>query len=853
MAARHPSAGRVRGAVAITVSVTIGLLCAALTSLGASATAPDEQAARPRAASGTAERRTGTPEPRPAPKRHVAGDARPVPPAMTAAAQTELVATYCGTCHSERAKAGGLSLAHFDAMRAADSPELTEKILRKLRAGMMPPAGAKRPSAMSLAEFMGALEARMDEHAAVNPNPGWRPFQRLNRAEYQRAVGDLLGVDVDVTPLLPPDTISHGFDNIADAQVFSPTLMEGYLRAASRVTTLAVGDPDSAPGESTYSLPKTASQLARAPGAPLGTRGGISVVHTFPADGEYTFRLDMFAEPLGLLFGNTATGEKIEVSINGERVALFDIDPRMNETTSSLSLKSTGVHVKAGPQRVTAAFLQRFEGPVNDLVAPIEHTLADTEIGTAVGITTLPHLRNLAVIGPHKVTGMSETPSRQKIFSCRPTTEADEAPCATAIVKVLAERAFRRPPTEREVARLKTFYDAGRRGKTFEVGVAKAVEAVLASPQFLFRLEQTPATARPGSPYRLTDLELASRLSFFLWAAAPDQTLRATAAAGRLATADELRRQTARLLADPRSDALATRFASQWLRVQDLDDVSPDPILYPYFDRTLSQALQKETELFLASLVREDRSVLDLLTTDYTFANDRVAAHYGVPNVSGAQFRRVSLPTHRRGILGHGSVLTLTSIADRTSPVQRGKWIMEVLLGSPPPPPPPNVPALEETKGTSDGRVLSVRERMEAHRANPACTSCHKVIDPLGLALEHFDATGRYRLKDNGVPVDATGDLYDGTRMVGSAGLRAALLTHKDAFLLSFTEHLMTYALGRRVDATDMPAVRAVIRHAASKGYVVSAFVQGVVATDAFQKSMIQRGAPLTSTEAPQR
>ena len=839
-----------RNATTALVAAAVGLTLAGLSAGGARG---EQAAARPRAtASAAAAPVAPAPVPRPA-RVGAAKTVAPSVPAMSSAAQTELVATYCGSCHSERAKAGGLSLAGFNAMRAAESPDVVEKMLRKLRAGMMPPAGAKRPPAGSLDELTVALEARVDEHAAVNPNPGWRPFQRLNRAEYQRAVQVLLGVDVDVTPLLPPDTISHGFDNVADAQTFSPTLMEGYLRAASRVTALAVGDPDSVAGESTYSLPKTASQLARAEGAPLGTRGGISTTHTFPADGEYVFRLDFFAEPLGILFGNTATGEQIEVSINGERVALFDIDPRMNETTSSLSLKTPSVHVQAGPQRITAAFLQRFEGPVNDLVAPIEHTMADTEIGIAVGITTLPHLRNLAVVGPHTVTGMSDTASRRKIFTCRPTTVADEAACATSIVQGLASRAFRRAPTEREVTRLLAFYDTGRRDRTFEVGVTKAVEAVLASPQFLFRLENTPATAKPGQPYRLADVELASRLSFFLWAAGPDPALLAAATQGKLATPVQLEKQVTRLLVDPRSEALATRFASQWLRLQDLDDVSPDPILYPYFDRTLSQALQKETELFVDSLVREDRSILDLLTADYTFVNGRVARHYGLPGVNGPQFRRVALPEQRRGILGHGSVLTLTSIADRTSPVQRGKWIMEVLLGSPPPAPPPNVPALEDTKGTSDGKVLSVRERMEVHRTNPACQSCHKVIDPLGLALEHFDATGRYRIKDNGVPVDAVGDLYDGTRMDGAAGLRAALIGHKDAFLLSFTEHLMTYALGRRVDASDMPAVRAVIRQAARRDYKISAFVQGIVASEQFQKSVIRAAAPMTTEMGQQR
>jgi hypothetical protein len=837
-------------------AVTLGTGVAALTVawlVGATASAREAGQAAPAPPATSVNRppatRPATRPPAPSPSASAPAAAAA---AMTPAAQSELVATYCATCHSERAKAGGLSLAGFNAMRAHEAPDMAEKIVRKLRAGMMPPAGAKRPPEAALDGLLHALEARLDEFAAVNPNPGWRPFQRLNRAEYGRAVRDLLAVDVDVSALLPPDTISHGFDNVADAQTFSPTLLEGYLRAASRVTALAVGDPESSASEATYSLPKTASQLARADGAPLGTRGGISVLHTFPADGDYVFRLDFFAEPLGILFGNTAAGEQIEVSIDGARVAIFDIDPRMNESTTGLALKTAPIHVVAGAHRLTAAFLQRFEGPVNDLVAPIEHTLADTEIGIAVGITTLPHLRNLAVVGPHRVTGVSDTPSRRRVFACRPTTAADETTCATSIVRGLATTAFRRPPTDVEVGRLLRFYEAGRSDRNFEAGIAKAVEAILASPQFLFRLEDTPAAARPGLPYRLADLDLASRLSFFVWGAGPDPALLDLAAHGKL-TAAALDRQVARMLADARSDALATRFAAQWLRLQDLDEVSPDPILYPYYDRTLALALQKETELFFASVVRDDRSVLDLLTADYSYVNDRVARHYGIGGVTGPQFRRVTLPEPRRGLLGQGSVLTLTSIADRTSPVQRGKWIMEVLLGSPPPPPPPNVPALEETKGTSGGKVLSVRERMEEHRKNPACTSCHKVIDPLGLALEHFDATGRYRIKDNEVPVDAVGDLYDGTRMEGAAGLRAALLKHQDAFLLSFTEHLMTYALGRRLEPSDMPAVRQVIRRAAARDYRIAAFVQGIVATDQFQKSVIRPAAPVTTDVGQQR
>ena len=754
---------------------------------------------------------------------------------LSADAQTALVKQYCTTCHNDKLKSGGLSLAAFDSSRVVADAETSEKMIRKLRARMMPPAGVKRPEPAALIGLAEALETAIDAAADARPNPGWRPFQRLNRAEYARAVRDLVDLDLDVTAFLPADTISDGFDNVADAQSFSPALMEGYLRAASRVAALAVGDTDSSASEATFKLPKTRSQLERADGAPIGTRGGVSVVHTFAADGDYVFRMDMFAEPLGLLFGNTAKGEQLEVSINGERVALFDIDPRMSEERTGLSIKTPPIHVKAGPQRVTAAFLQRFRGPINDLVAPIDHTLADTEIGVAYGITTLPHLRSLSIVGPHRVTGVSDTPSRRRIFSCRPTSAAEERACADAIVRSLATRAFRRPAADRDVERLMKFYDSGRHERNFEYGVLTALEAILASPQFLFRLETAPA--RAGEPSRVADLELASRLSFFLWGTGPDEALLKLATANRLSAPGALAQQVKRMLADRRSEALATRFASQWLRLQDLERVFPDPILYPYYDQTLAEALARETELFVDSLVREDRSVLELLTADYTFANERVARHYGIPNVTGPAFRRVALPPSRRGILGHGSILTLTSISDRTSPVMRGKWVMEVLLGSPPPPPPPNVPTLEETRAAAAGKVLSVRQRMEAHRANPACTSCHRVIDPLGLALENFDATGKWRIRDGESAIDARGDLYDGTPMEGPAGLRQALLKQQDAVLLSFTESLMTYALGRRVEAHDMPAVRRVIRAAAKQEYRMSAFIQGVADTAAFRMS----------------
>ena len=779
--------------------------------------------------------------------RPVAAHSIPLAPA----AQTDLVARSCAGCHSDRAKAGGLSLQGWTLTAAEGARDTAEKMIRKLRAGMMPPAGARRPADAQLDLLAEALENRMDALAAASPDPGWRPFQRLNRAEYARAVKQLVGLDVDVTPLLPADTISNGFDNVSDVQTFSPTLMEGYLRAASRVAALAVGDPTSVATQATFKLPKTASQLEHADGAPLGTRGGISVEHTFVADGDYVFSMDFYAEPLGLLYGSTAANEQMEVSVDGGRVAIFDIDPRMSEEKTGLTVKTAPIHVRAGTHRVTAAFIQRFEGLINDLIAPIDHTMADTEIGTAYGITTLPHLRSLSVVGPHRVTGVSDTTSRRMIFTCRPTAAAEEGPCASAIVRRLATLAFRRPVSQKDFDRLMTFYARGRSERNFKYGVTKALEAILASPQFLFRVEEAPVRLA-GSSARLGDYELASRLSFFLWGGGPDEELLKLAGQGRLSGPGVLVKQAQRLLEDPRADALATRFASQWLRLQDLEHTTPDPILFPYADQTLSIALQRETELFFESLVREDRSLLELLTADYTYVNERIARHYGIPNVTGAEFRRVTVPDYRRGIFGHGSVLTLTSIADRTSPVMRGKWVMEVLLGSPPPPPPPNVPALEETKGTNaSGRVLSVRERMEQHRSNPACNACHRVIDPLGLALENFDATGKWRVKDGAVAVDAAGTLYDGSSIDGPAGLRAAVLRHKDAFLQSFTQSLMTYALGRRIEPGDMPTVRKIIRAAAAQDYRLSAFLNGVIESAAFQRVRIPVKDTPSVTAAP--
>jgi hypothetical protein len=547
--------------------------------------------------------------------------------------------------------------------------------------------------------------------------------------------------------------------------------------------------------------------------------------------------MDWHGNACGVLFGGTTTGEKLEVSIDGERVALLEINPRMTEATTGVTLKTDPIHITAGAKRVSAAFLQQFEGPVVDLLAPIEHTLADTQIGVAFGITTLPHLKDMSIVGPYRPTGVSETDSRRRVFTCRPTSADEELPCARSIISRLATQAFRGSLSETDSAALLQFYEDGRRERGFEAGIAAAIEAMLASPQFLFRVEPVAPAAVAGRSYRLRDRELATRLSFFLWSAGPDDVLLEAATGGKLSAPGGIERQVRRMLADPKSEALATRFAAQWLRLNDVDEMLPDALLYPYFDHSLGQAFKRETELFFDSIVREDRNVLDLITADYTFVNERIARHYGIPNVGGAAFQRVTVPDYRRGILGHGSVLTLTSVADRTSPVMRGKWVMEVLLGSPPPPPPADVPAFEATKAAAGGKRLSVRERMEEHRRNPACTSCHRVIDPLGLALDNFDPTGKWRIKDNEVPVDASGVLYDGTQMDGPAGLRDALLKHQDAVLLSFTEKLMTYALGRRLEPSDMPVVRAIVRRAGRNGNRFSSFVLGVVSSAAFQST----------------
>lgn len=754
----------------------------------------------------------------------------------------EVIQLYCVRCHSDRRLTGNLTLESFDADAADQQPEVAEKIIKKLAVGMMPPPGSRRPDDATLLELQTHLEGILDRAAAENPNPGRRSFQRLNRAEYRAAIQELFGMEVDVDAFLPAETMSNNFDNIADVQQLSATLMEGYLRAASHVAYTALGDPDATPASVTYKIPRTASQLERAEGAPFGTRGGLSEEHIFPADGEYVFQMELHPSPTGFLFGRTSLGEMLEVSVDGVPVQTFEIDRWMTESDpAGMRLETDPVPVTAGPHRVTAAFIKTFEGPVDDLLTPVDHTLADTQIGEGYGVTTLPHLRDLTIVGPYAVTGVSENPVRERVLTCRPEAPAQARECAERILQPLATRAYRRILTGDDMRDLLAFYDQGAAAGGFEEGIRVSLQALLASPHFIFRLEATPADATPGEPYRITDQALASRLAFFLWSAPPDEELIRLAEEGRLSDPDVLDAQVDRMLADPRAEAMGTRFGSQWLRLQDLEKLHPDAQLYPYYDATLAEAMERETELFFHNLVREDRSLMELLTADYTFVNERLARHYGIPGVTGPHFRRAAYADeNRRGLLGHGSILAMTSHANRTSPVLRGKWVMEVLLGSPPPPPPPGVPDLEETDEASDGRVLTVRERLEEHRDNPQCRSCHVMMDPIGLALENFDVTGAWRIKDEGSPVDPEGELFDGSTISGPDDLRRAFVNRPEGFVRTFTENLMAYALGRRVEYFDMPTVRTITSAAAENDYRLSSFIKGVVHSAAFQMSVLE-------------
>lgn len=752
----------------------------------------------------------------------------------------EVIDRYCVRCHSDRRLQGNLSLEHFDAAAPEAQLQIAEKLIVKLRTGMMPPPGANRPAGDTLTALVSGIERRVDEHAALDTNPGARTFQRLNQAEYTRSVQDLLGLEIDAGDYLPLDTRAENFDNIADVQLLSPTLLDAYLNAAAEISRLAVGDPDATYAERTYTVSGYVSQDERVPGAPFGTRGGLSVVHNFLADGDYVFRVVPDHTTTGEGFtGQIARYEQIEISVNGEREALLDIDQWMTVgEAQGIQMATEPIFVRAGPQRVSAAFIRKTEGPAEDLMSPHDWTLADRHTGVSgYGLTLLPHLRDLVVAGPSRVTGVSDNPVRDRIFSCRPVTPEEERPCAERILSRLATQAYRRAITERDRDALLRFYDHGADEGGFEVGIRTGLQAMLASPHFIFRFERAPEGVSAGTVYPLDDVALASRLSFFLWGAPPDEELRTAATEGQLSDEGALEGQVRRMLDDPRSEALSTRFAAQWLRLQDLEKVHPDQFWFPDFDQQLADAMRRETELFFHSLVQEDRSMLDFYRADYTFVNERLAEHYGIEGIVGSRFQRVTYPdANRRGILGHGSMLTLTSHASRTSPVLRGKWVMEVLLGSPPPPPPPGVPPLEETSDeVNEGRMLTTKERMEQHRANPTCNACHRVIDPIGLALDNFGVTGKWRIKENGIPLDTRGELYDGTPVESPGQLTDALLDRSEPLLRTFTNNLMAYALGRLVDYRDQPMVRQIVRDAEKDDYRMSAFILGVVKSDAFR------------------
>jgi hypothetical protein len=765
----------------------------------------------------------------------------------TVQAQQAFVNKNCLGCHNDKLKSGSFTWTKIDLAHPGAMAEESEKAVRMLHAGMMPPPGMPRPDNATMKNFISAMERNIDAAAAAQPNPGNPALHRMNRTEYRNSIRDLLDTDVDVAGLLPADDMSHGFDNMADVLTVSPALMEGYIRAGSRISRAAVGDNKVAAITATYHIPRVVNQIRHVEGTPFGTRGGVAAVHDFPADGEYVFRLSLYYDICGPLWGKSGgKGQQIEVAVNGARVALLTIDP---ESTFTDDLVSQPVKISAGPKKVSASFIPKFEGPVEDAVMPFEQSLIDMNNADLPGITALPHLRELRIVGPKNVTGVSDTPSRKKIFSCRPTPGEDELPCVKQIVTRLARQAYRRPVTDSDLEDLTSVYQQARNKTDFESGIRTVVQTIITDPEFLFRFERNPAGVAPGTLYRISDLELASRLSYFLWSSAPDDQLITVASQGKLKNPAVLEQQVKRMLADPKSEALSTIFAAQWLNLQNLKDVQPEAFLYPGFNKNVGDSMRRETELFFDSIVHEDRNVLDLLTANYTFVDEVLAKHYGVPNVMGPRFRKVTWTDENRfGLLGQGSILTLTSVSNRTSPVQRGKWVMIVLLGTPPPPPPAVVPPFKENE--ENGKQHSVRETMEIHRKQEPCHSCHQLMDPIGLALEPFDAVGVWRTKDAGLPIDAASKMYDGTPLDGPVSLRNAILKHQDAFIGTFTERLLAYALGRVVDYPDMPMVRSIEREAAKNNNRFSSYVFNIVKSMPFQMRRADGGEPADAPAA---
>jgi hypothetical protein len=732
--------------------------------------------------------------------------------AVGAYAQTAIVSTakaepdrafldqYCVGCHNERAKIASLTLDRMDPSHVADNAETWEKVVRKLKAGMMPPSGARRPDRATVDAFTARLEAELDRAAAAHPNPGATALHRLNRSEYTNVIRDLLSLDVDAITLLTPDDSSEGFDNIADALKVSPALLERYVSAAAKVSRLAVGDPSVGGAALTYRA-GSGSQREHTEGLPFGTHGGILINHDFPLDGEYTFKVKAST---GLPYDHRI--QDIEVTVDGAPVAAAKI--------SYYDAGELRIKVNAGPRSVGIAFSERDYTGVNELFQTPPNN---------IGISSV------TITGPFNPAGPGDTPSRRRIFVCRPAAGEDELPCAGKILSTLATRAWRRPLTDDDLEKLLGFYQRGRNdGGDFDYGVEMALARILVGVDFVFRFEKEPARLPPGVSYRISDLELASRLSFFLWSSIPDDELLDLAVRGKLHEPAALAQQTRRMLADPRSQALATNFAGQWLALREVKN-APAQVA-----GNIRQSFHQETELLFESILREDRSLLTLLNADYTFVDERLAKHYGIPNVYGSQFRRVAITDeNRRGLLGQGSFLLVTSVADRTSPVARGKWILENLLGTPAPIPPPNVPPLDEEKAKS--KAVTLRQMMEEHRSNAVCAGCHKIMDPIGFSLENFDLNGKWRTMEGKTPIDASSELVDGTRLTGPASLREAILNRSDIFVTTATEKLLTYALGRALRYYDMPTVRSIVRDAAPDDYRFSKFILGIVRSDSFQ------------------
>jgi hypothetical protein len=744
------------------------------------------------------------------------------------------------TCHSDKLKTGGLSLQSADLAKVPENAEIWEKVIQKLRVEAMPPLGMPRPDKATLSGFAASLENAIDKTAATRPNPGHSALHRLNRSEYANAIRDLLALDVDTTTLLPPDDESYGFDNIADVLKTSPSLLERYMSASWNISRLAVGDPSIGATSAVYRARADLSQNEHIDGLPLGTRGGIIVRHNFPLDGEYVIKVRLWRVTADMIRG-LEEQHQLEIAVDGMRAKLAKIggpeDQHLSETNSGASVididgrLTVRVPVKAGPRTVTATFLSAIESEAQDdnILKPFIRSNYDV-----LDYRGEPVVDRITIEGPLQATGSGDTPSRRKVFSCHPADSAEELPCAKKIITALARRAYRRPVNDNDLETLIGFYQLGRNGGNFEMGIEAAIQRILASPEFIFRFEPDPSNATSDQPYRISDLELASRLSFFLWSSIPDEQLLTVASQGKLKDPVVLEQQVRRMLADKKSETLVTNFADQWLYLRNLKNIQPDFQTFPDFDDNLRQAMKRETELFFGSIISDNRSVMDLLNADYTFVNERLARHYGIPNIYGTDFRRVAITDeNRRGLLGQGSILTVTSMPNRTSPVNRGKWILTNLLGNPPNPPPPNVPVLKDNE--AGAKKLSLRERMEAHRADSTCAGCHKVMDPLGFSLENFDAVGRWRINDDGSPIDPSGTLFNGAKVNGPVALRNMLLANPDVFAKVLTEKLMTYALGRGVEYTDMPTVREILSEAGKNDYRFASIVLGIVKSTPFE------------------